>query len=179
MRNLALFFSAIIFSFTALSTSFAEISSARNFYQFSDRILTTGQPKQELLENASEDGIEVVINLVPQTEAIYNPKEGEILQSQGIEYIHNPVSWGSPKASQLQSFLEVMKNVGDKKVLIHCWSNARASAFAYAHQVSNDPQTRSSQFENLKKVWKDIAGYNLEANQTWLKFLDENVGAVQ
>lgn len=174
MRLFALTLTSLAFVFGLASASFAEISKARNYYKFSDRVLTTGQPSQSLLENAAKDGIEVVINLVPPSESIYNPQQAEILKSQGIEYIHNPVNWGSPKVSELKSFLQAMDKIGDKKVLVHCWSNARASAFVYAHRVSQVPQNKAAELENLKKVWEDVAGYSLETNQTWLNFLEEN-----
>ena len=106
---------------TTIGASFADIQSTRNFYAFSDRLLTAGQPSESALKNASKDGIEVVINLVPPSESIFNPKEEEILTAQGIEYVHLPVSWRKPDPADLEKFLQVMKRAGDKKVLVHCW----------------------------------------------------------
>lgn len=177
MRIVPLILSILILSLTTITSSFAEMSDARNFYQFDDRVLTSGQPDQTLLEKADEDDIEIVINLVPQSEGIYNPKEGEILQRQGIQYIHNPVNWSSPKESELKSFLAAMKQAEGKKVLVHCWSNARASALVYAYRVSKAPDTKPAEFERLQTVWKDVAGYDLETNQTWQNFLKRNVGS--
>ena len=179
MRQLLSIFASLIVLLSVVSSSFAEISTVRNFYQFDDRILTSGQPREELLKSAAEDGIEVVINLVPTTEGIYNPNEGKILQSQGIQYFHNPVSWSSPTQAELETFLNAMKEAEGKKVLVHCWSNARASAMVYAYRVSKAPENQEAELENLKKVWKEIAGYDLETNKTWQKFLAENVNKAQ
>lgn len=179
MRFVTLMLSVVILSLAAVSGSVADISDARNFYQFDDRVLTSGQPDQTLLEKADEDGIEIVINLVPKTESIYNPMEADILQSQGIQYIHNPVNWNAPKESELKSFLFAMKKAEGKKVLIHCWSNARASALVYAYRVSKAPDTKAAEFERLQTVWKDVAGYDLATNQTWQKFLKQSVGSSQ
>ena len=64
----------------------ADIDDARNFYKFDDRVLTSGQPSARQLSEISEDGIEIVINLVPKSERIYNPDERSILARQGVEY---------------------------------------------------------------------------------------------
>ncbi len=175
MRILSIALISIIINFCIATTSFADITKARNFYSFSDNVITSGQPKQALLETAAEDNIKVVINIVPETEGIYNPNEAKILEEQGIKYFHVPVNWRSPKESELQAFLDVMDSVGDQKTLVHCWANARASALVYAHRVSKAPETQEEELERLKKVWSEVAGYSLENNQTWMKFLGDNV----
>jgi len=158
MRTITLILLCFSLWLTAASNSFAGMETARNFYQYSDKVLTAGQPTQSLLENAAKDGIQVVINVVRPGESIYNEKEADILQKQGIEYIHVPVSWSQPNKEQLQSFLKAMDKVGNRKVLVHCWANARASALVYAHRVSKAPDSASSEFETLRRVWKDIVG---------------------
>ncbi len=161
------------------SVAYADISKARNFHSFDENLLTSGQPDQSILETAGDDGIEVVINLVPTSESIYNPKEAEILEEQGIKYIHNPVNWSDPKPSELESFLDAMKQAEGKKVLVHCWANARASAFAYAYRASQSPESAEQGYEDLKQIWKDVAGYNLDGNKTWQDFLKTNITKAQ
>lgn len=163
----------------AISVSFADIGTVRNFYPFSDRVLTSGQPDQAALESAAEDGIEVVINIVRPSEWVYNPREQEILERQGINYFHTPVNWRSPKKEELDAFLAAMNQAGDKKILVHCWSNARASALVYAHRVLQKPENRPEELQNLKKVWKDVAGFDLDSNRTWTRFLAEHTGPTQ
>ncbi len=171
---------SIILSFIFMTSfAYAGISKTRNFHSFDENLLTSGQPAQSILENAAEDGIEVVINLVPASESIYNPKEAETLEKQGIKYIHNPVNWSNPKPSELESFLAAMKQAEGKKVLVHCWANARASAFAYAYRASQNPETAGQEYEELKQIWKDVAGYNLEGNNTWQNFLKTNITKTQ
>ncbi|MFK7856750.1 MAG: protein tyrosine phosphatase family protein [Granulosicoccus sp.] len=158
---------------TMVSQVYAEISEARNFYKFSDNILSSGQPKQSHLESASEDGLEVVINIVPSSEAIYNPREKEILEKQGIEYFHTPVNWKSPKESEIRSFLNAMDEVGDRKVLVHCWANARASALIHVYQMTQSSDNAEARYTNLNKVWEEVAGYSLERNETWKNVIEQ------
>ncbi len=176
MKRLAfLILASLNISILWISSSNAEISSTRNFYSYSEQLLTSGQPSEERLKNISKDGVEVVINLVPPSEMVYNENEGKILQSQGVEYIHIPVNWRSPKKVKLDKFLSEMERVKGKKVLIHCWSNARASAFAYAFRVSQSPKSQSKEWDRLRKVWTNVAGYDLDDDQVWQKYLRINM----
>ncbi|WP_415402163.1 protein tyrosine phosphatase family protein [Tateyamaria sp. SN3-11] len=176
MRSLGLATAVLSLSATA---ALADITDARNFYEYSDNVLTAGQPTADQLSTAVEDGIEVVISVVPENESIYNPKQKDILQAQGIEYIHVPVNWRSPDDAEFDRFLEAMNSVGDRKVLVHCWANARASALVYAHRAIEAPETQTAELENLNWVWAEVAGYNLDTNTTWQDYLDRNIGRHQ
>jgi len=145
----------------------ADISSARNFYQFEEQQLTSGQPEKAQLLSASAEGIEVVINLVPSTESIFNPDEAAILAAQGVEYFHTPVSWSSPKEDEIMRFIKAMDSVGDRKVLVHCWANARASALVHTHRMIQSTENQTAEYSELKRVWKEVAGYDLDRNDVW------------
>ncbi|WP_299752904.1 protein tyrosine phosphatase family protein [uncultured Tateyamaria sp.] len=171
---------AIILATPAMTPAFADISETRNFYQFEPTVLTSGQPSAAQLSEAADDGIEVVINLVPESEGIYNPEEGEILAAQGVEYIHVPVNWRDPKAEEFQNFLNAMDRVGDRKVLVHCWANARASALVAAHRAISAPDTQVAELEQLETIWSDVAGYDFSRNTVWQDYLEDNIaGAAQ
>lgn len=171
---------SIVMAVLAMTPAFADISEARNFYQFEPTVLTSGQPSATQLAEAADDGIEVVINLVPESEGIYNPEEGEILAAQGVEYIHVPVNWRDPKADEFQNFLNAMDHVGDRKVLVHCWANARASALVAAHRVISAPDTQTAELEQLETIWSDVAGYDFAQNTVWQDYLEDNIaGAAQ
>lgn len=170
MRFLAI--AALLLSVTSAA---ADISAARNFYQYSQNVLTSGQPSADLLKDAGDDGIKVVISVVPKSESVYIPEEGEILAAQGIEYIHIPVTWRAPEDAQFDAFMAAMEKVGSRKVLVHCWANARASALVTAHRVLSAPETEVEEFERLKSVWKEVAGYNLDSDRLWQGYLNKNI----
>jgi len=156
-----------------ITESHADISDIRNFYQFSENVYSAGQPKRRQLESLSDDNVEVVINIVPTYESIYEPDEAEILREQGIEYIHTPVNWESPKASEIENFLAAMKKVDDRKVLVHCWVNARASALVHVYQMTQSSENQAAGYENLLVIWDDIAGFSLEQNDTWKQVIKD------
>ncbi len=176
MRNLK--FAIVLLSLSA-TAALADLTEARNFYEYSDTVLTAGQPTADQLSTAAEDGVEVVISVVPENERIFNPEQGDILAAQGIEYIHVPVNWRSPDDAEFDRFLDAMNSVGDRKVLVHCWANARASALVYAHRAIEAPETQAGELENLSRVWAEVAGYNLDANTTWQDYLDRNISRHQ
>ncbi|WP_299775506.1 protein tyrosine phosphatase family protein [uncultured Tateyamaria sp.] len=176
MRFIAL---SLIGFFLAVTAAVAELSQARNFYQYSESVLTAGQPTEEQLKSAGAAGVEVVISVVPPSERVYNAKQGDILAKQGIEYIHVPVNWRAPDDASFDAFMAAMDKVGDRKVLVHCWANARASALVYAHRVLSAPDTQPQEFETLRSVWSDVAGYNLDADTTWQNYLADNIARVQ
>ncbi|WP_298362338.1 protein tyrosine phosphatase family protein [uncultured Litoreibacter sp.] len=170
---------AIIMTTLAMTPALADITEARNFYQFEPTVLTSGQPNATQLAEAADDGIEVVINLVPESEGIYNPEEGEILAAQGVEYIHVPVSWRDPKAEEFQTFLNAMDRVGDRKVLVHCWANARASALVAAHRVIRAPDIQAAELEQLETIWRDVAGYDFARDTVWQDYLADNIAGAE
>lgn len=170
---------AIIAATLTMTPAFADISETRNFYQFEPSVLTSGQPSATQLAEAADDGIEVVINLVPESESIYNPEEGDILVAQGVEYIHVPVNWRDPKAEEFQDFLKAMDRVGDRRVLVHCWANARASALVAAHRVVQAPDTQAVELEQLESIWRDVAGYDFARDTVWQDYLAQNIAGAE
>jgi len=172
-RLLGVLFAILAIYFSSASLSEADISSTRNFYQFNDQLLTSGQPGKVQLESASADGVEVVINIVPSSESIFNPREGDILAKQGIEYLHTPVNWKSPKDDEIVRFIAAMDSVKDRTVLVHCWANARASALVHVYRMIQNAENREADYKELKLVWKNIAGYNLEHNDTWKQVIEQ------
>ena len=164
---------AVILTF--VSPAFADITQERNFYQFTPNVLTSGQPSADTLATAAEDGIQVVINLVPESEGIYNPDEQSILEAQGIEYIHVPVTWRNPQSEEFNAFIAAMDTVGERTVLVHCWSNARGSAMVTAHRAMQSPQTQDDELARLETIWSDVAGYNFASDEVWQGFLAENL----
>lgn len=170
---------ALLFSAISSEAAFADIRKTRNFYQFEENVLSSGQPNASQLSKVSEDGIEVVINLVPEHEGIYIPEERDILARQGIEYIHVPVNWVDPSSDEFERFIAAMDQVGDRKVLVHCWANARASALVTAYRALEAPETRDAELSKLSEIWRDVAGYDLQSNTTWQNYLTEHLPSTQ
>lgn len=179
MRSISIALVTLVLFMSNPSNLLANINEARNFYQFSESVLTSGQPSATQLANAHNSGVKVVINLVPEYESVYNPNQENILANQGIEYFHVPVSWHNPSDNEFSAFLSAMDRVGDRKVLVHCWANARASALVTAHKVIRSKGTGTEELKQLDTIWSEVAGYDLVKNSKWQNFLRKSIASNQ
>jgi len=100
-----------------------------NYRKVNDQVITGGQPTEEHLQAAADEGFDTVINL-----ATINPRyslddEAGLVKSLGMVYHHIPVDWENPKASNFEAFEQVMQASPTEKTLIHCAANFRVTAF--------------------------------------------------
>jgi uncharacterized protein (TIGR01244 family) len=105
------------------------IVDAYNFRRIDDRCTTSGLVSAAQLGDLRRDGYEAVINLLPGGHDRAVTDEAEIVQAQGIDYVHIPVDFEAPSTADLQQFTEAMDRQAGKKVHIHCAANYRVSAF--------------------------------------------------
>lgn len=139
-----------------------------NHIKINELISTSGQLKIEEFELIANEGFEVVINLaVPMT---LNSLEDEdkIVSSLNMSYIHIPVSFETPKISDLKLFLNILQSLGANKVWIHCAKNYRVSAFMYVYHkyILNTPfeEIDLSIFDIWKPslIWQELMKVSIE-----------------
>lgn len=124
-----------------------------NYRKVHDQLSTGGQPTAEQLQAAAADGFTAVINLAP-----YHPDrelndEAGLVQSLGLDYRHIPVNWNAPQASDFATFETAMRELADKKVLLHCAANFRVTAF-YALYAQKNLGWSEQQAEDFRaSIW--------------------------
>jgi protein tyrosine phosphatase (PTP) superfamily phosphohydrolase (DUF442 family) len=101
----------------------------QNYYKVDERVITGGQPTEGQIRSAAEDGYQMVVNLATIDPRYSLDDEGGLAQSVGMDYHHIPVEWGAPKPEDFEAFVAVMQANQDKRVLVHCAANYRATAF--------------------------------------------------
>ncbi|PLY10009.1 MAG: hypothetical protein C0626_06940 [Arcobacter sp.] len=104
-----------------------------NYIKINDMISTSGQPTKEQFETILKDDFDVVINLALSTATNALDNEDKIVSTLGMTYIHIPVDFENPTIENLKLFLTLLSSLEDKKVLVHCALNYRASAFMYVY----------------------------------------------
>jgi uncharacterized protein (TIGR01244 family) len=133
------------------------------FLQISDEIATSGQPTAEQFASIKQAGYELVINLALPTSSNALPNEKEIVESQGMQYVHIPVIWENPTLEDVNQFFNIMKANADKQIFVHCAANMRVSAFIYLyrrlHQGLNDEVAK----QDLQRIWVP--------NEVWSNFI--------
>src|SRR5688500_11468119 len=99
-----------------------------NYRKVNDRVITGGQPQEEQLRAAAEEGYTTVINLATVHPAQSSDDEGELVRSLGMVYHHIPVEWNNPLESDFEKFEQVMQMLtAEGKTLIHCAANFRVT----------------------------------------------------
>lgn len=130
------------------------IEDTYNFLKVDDHTFTAGQPSEDQLASAAESGIQVVINLAPYYPGDSLPDEAGTVQSLGMQYHNIPVNWENPTRQDFDRFESVMQQVGQKKVLVHCAANFRATAFysLYAQRHLGWSQSQGEHFRS--QIWQ-------------------------
>ncbi len=141
-----------------------KLDNIYNFLQLSDLIATSGQPTVEQFSAIKDSGYQVVINLALSESTNALPNEPEIVEEQGMEYIHIPVIWEKPLLENFQSFLEVMEANADRHIFVHCVANKRVSAFMYLYRLLRQGISEEEAQKDLEKVWVP--------NPVWQDFID-------
>jgi protein tyrosine phosphatase (PTP) superfamily phosphohydrolase (DUF442 family) len=139
------------------------IEDIRNFIQVSDRIASSGQPKDHQFKDISEAGYEAVINLAMPNSENAILEEGNIVTSLNMTYIHIPVPFDAPDVCHLRDFIRVMGALSHRTVWVHCVVNYRVSAFLYQYYRL----VHGAQPQEAKKVM--LASW--KPNDVWQRFM--------
>ena len=141
----------------------------RNFLPLSENLFTGGMPKANQLTDAAQHGVQVVINLAVHDAPDVPSEEEKLVESLGMEYINVPVVWHEPTRENLDDFMNAMDVHKDKKILVHCEANYRATGFVALYRILRLGWDQEEAFQDLRKVWDP------EKFPIWQKFLDENL----
>jgi protein tyrosine phosphatase (PTP) superfamily phosphohydrolase (DUF442 family) len=138
------------------TTAFAQTAGTEigvNYVAATERLHTAGQPSAETLASLSEQGFGLVVNLAPPTNAGAVPEEGKLVAEDGPTYVNIPVVWQAPTYEDFALFSAVMNGARDRKVLVHCQLNMRASAFTFLYRVIHEGVPPEEALEALRAVW--------------------------
>ena len=153
-RLIAVAYSLIVMFAFADRSFGAEIAiDAPNMVVISPRLVTAGQPTAASLSRLREQGIEAVIYLAPPTVADAVPAEAEIVRKQGLEFVNIPINFGNPTEADFEEFVAVMRKLRDRKVLVHCQVNMRASTMTFLYRVIIDQVKPDSAYVSVAQVW--------------------------
>lgn len=138
-----------IFHKAALSTTL----DAPNPVEISPALITSGQPTPKALSGLGALGVEAVIYLAPNSvpDAVRN--EPELVKRQGIEFVHIPIPFNAPKEEHFAAVSEALMRLKEKKVLVHCQVNMRASTMVFLHRVIALNEEPARAYEAVTKVW--------------------------
>ena len=140
-----------------------------NFLALSETLFTGGMPTSEQLQDAAQRGVEVVINLAPHEVSNALPGEPELVSSLGMQYVNIPVIWNTPTRDGLDRFMDVMDEDTDRKILVHCQANFRATAFVALYRILRKGWNAEDAMAGMHTIW-DTEDYPI-----WKMFIEENL----
>lgn len=168
---------AVVLALSGITaTAFAaELSDISNFREYSPSFSSSGQPTQEQIELLKSEGFERIIYIAFSDSGKAFANEDVIVKEQGMEYVHIPVIWDKPTASDFYAFADVMQRYPDKKSLLHCQVNYRASAFSFLYRVLYQDVPVAEAKADMNSVW--------QPDETWrdliFSILEENGKSAQ
>jgi protein tyrosine phosphatase (PTP) superfamily phosphohydrolase (DUF442 family) len=136
---------------------------APNLVEISPRLVTSGQPNAATLASLAAHGFAADIYLAPLTVHDAVRDEPEIVRRQGLTFIHIPIEFNEPGERDFERFAEAMASLRERKVLVHCQVNMRASAMVFLHRVIVDREDPERAYEAVAKVWSP--------NGQWRRFI--------
>ncbi|MES9834710.1 MAG: protein tyrosine phosphatase family protein [Candidatus Thiodiazotropha sp. DIVDIV] len=140
------------------------IEEITNYIHVSNRIASSGQPKEFEFKDIAQAGFEVVINLAMPNSENAIPEEGYIVTARKMQYIHIPVLFDAPTPVNIRDFISVMNAYNDKKVWVHCVVNYRASAFLFLYMKLVKNSTTEEARKVILESWKP--------NDVWMRFME-------
>ena len=140
-----------------------------NFLALSENLFTGGMPTSEQLTDAAQRGVQLVINLAPHEVSNALPGETELVTGLGMQYINIPVIWNTPTKDGLDRFMDTMQKNKDKRILVHCQANFRATAFVALYRILRQGWEAEEAMAGMHKIW-DAEDYPI-----WKMFIEENL----
>lgn len=126
---------------------------APNVVPISPRLVTSGQPTASALSRLAAQGFGAVIYLAPPTVPDAVADEAEIVRKQGLQFINIPIRFANPTEADFDSFVAAMNELRDRKVLVHCQVNMRASTMTFLYRVIVDREQPEQAYESVARVW--------------------------
>ncbi|QDF65462.1 hypothetical protein FJQ87_01185 [Shewanella sp. SNU WT4] len=136
------------------------------------RVITSGLPTPAEFDSLARSGVNVVINLMPDSSNDSYHNEAQLVQAAGMEYVYIPVDWQHPTIDDVNRFFAAMLNHQNQDILIHCKANYRASAFYYLYEVTQLGKNPQASMQHTMAPWGDIER-SLQQYPQWQQLINQ------
>jgi protein tyrosine phosphatase (PTP) superfamily phosphohydrolase (DUF442 family) len=126
---------------------------APNVVPISPRLVTSGQPTAASLAELKAQGFGAVIYLAPLSVPDAIRDEPSLLERQGIAFVNIPIAFGNPTDSDFQAFAAALQSFSERKVLVHCQVNMRASSMVFLYRVIVGKEAAETAYASVAQVW--------------------------
>ena len=136
-----------------------------NFRQYSESFASSGQPTEAQLQLVADERFERIVYIAFTNNQNALPAEDQIVKRLGMEYMQVPVDFSNPLPDDFYAFADSMQRNTDKKTLLHCQVNARATAFSFLYRVLFEDAPIAEAKADMNTVW--------QPNEVWRDFIFE------
>jgi protein tyrosine phosphatase (PTP) superfamily phosphohydrolase (DUF442 family) len=167
MMRVTICFMGVIFFSTgasAVEETNAALNEITNFRQYNGSFASAGQPTLKQFQAIKDNGFERIV-YIAFTNGNAVADEDQIVKGLGMEYMQVPVDFSNPLPSEFYAFADSMRRNTDKKTLLHCVVNARATAFSFLYRVIYDDVPVVDAKADMNTVW--------QPNAVWRDFIFE------
>lgn len=126
---------------------------ALNYVENSQRISSAGMPTRRQFAKIANAGFEVVVNLAPPGVLGAHDDERTLVEQQRMRYFDVPVDFDSPRKEDFDRFAKILRDNGDRRILVHCQMNLRASTFVYLYRVIELGEDTDRAFDDVAHLW--------------------------
>lgn len=126
---------------------------AQNLVEISSQLVTSGQPTAEILSNLKALGFEAVIYLAPPNVPDAVRDEQLIIARQGLTFVNIPIRFDNPTEADFETFAAVLGSLGNRKVLVHCQINLRASSMVFLYRAIVLKEPPRPAYAAVSSVW--------------------------
>ena len=141
------------------------LQEINNFRQYSESFASSGQPTEAQLQLVADEGFERIVYIAFTNNQNALPDEDQIVKQLGMEYMQVPVDFSNPLPDDFYAFADSMQRNTDKKTLLHCQVNARATAFSFLYRVLFEDAPIAEAKADMNTVW--------QPNEVWRDFIFE------
>lgn len=149
----------------ALEPQDATLAEVFNMRQYSENFASAGQPTVEQFAMIRDAGYEQIIYIAFTDNDNAVPNADKLVKDLGMDYIHIPVDWNNPTARDFYAFADTMQRNRDRKTLLHCQVNARATAFSFLYRVVHEGVPLAEAKADMNSIW--------QPNETWRDLIFE------
>lgn len=158
---------ALMLALSPLAQAVEEVNPAlaaiTNFRQYSPSFASAGQPTREQFAAIKENGFERVVYIAFTNNPNAVADEDLVVKGLGMEYMQIPVDFNKPLPDDFYAFADSMRRNTDKKTLLHCQINARATAFSFLYRVIYENVPVAVAKADMNTVW--------QPNEVWRDFI--------
>ena len=167
----SLVLSVFVFMFSLSGSLLADsLGEIKNYREYSADLSSAGQPSREQFTPLKNEGFERVVYIAFANSKGAIPDEDQVVKELGMQYAQVPVIWDAPTKADFDAFAAVMQAAPEKKTLLHCQANYRATAFAFLYRVLYldvslaEAKSDMDTIWNPGGVWRDLIFEVLQDN---------------